>query len=521
MKVEGRKFNSVRNLSFGIFYQIISLILSFVCRTILIQKLGSEILGINSLYSNILTLFSLVELGISNVMLLKLYKPIASNDEEQISAYLKYYRKIYSVIALVIFVIGVAFVPFLHLIVSVDINISNYDLIIYYFIFLLNVVLSYLLVYKQTLLNAKQEFYIIKIFNLCNLIIKSLVLIVSLLIFPNYKLYLILECLVNFVFNVIIHIYCDKRYPYIKKCKSVLSKQEKREIFVNVKDTFLYKLGGVLINNTDSIIISAVLSTLLVGYLANYNLVISALTGFISLIANAIFASVGNLSIEGDSQKSNKIFNVFLLVFHYLAAFMAIGMFCTFNDFILLWLKNVEFILSWDVILVLCLNFYIVTAITPIYVFRENNALFKGVKYLLLLAAIINIVLSIIFAKFLGLMGVVLATIVCRLVTTIVFEPPYLYKEVFKKSSKDYFMRQLKMLLVSCVSFVGCYFACLYLPSTWGFFFVKILICFVIVSVLFLIAFGRTQEFNYLINMAKEMFGKIFHKNKKQEKNEL
>ncbi|MBQ3047617.1 MAG: polysaccharide biosynthesis protein, partial [Clostridia bacterium] len=179
-----RKISSFKNVVFGIIYQVTNLILSFVCRTLLIYKLGSEILGINSLYSNILTLFSLAELGISNVMLIKLYKPIANGDKEQITAYVTYYKKIYSVIALIICAIGLLFVPFLHLIVSTDITITNADLIIYYLIFLTNTVFSYLLVYKQTLLNANQEFYILKLFGFFSIIIKSTIAVLTLIIYP-------------------------------------------------------------------------------------------------------------------------------------------------------------------------------------------------------------------------------------------------------------------------------------------------------------------------------------------------
>lgn len=513
-----RKVNSFRNIVFGIIYQVTNLILSFICRTLLIQKLGSEILGINSLYSNILTLFSLAELGISNVMLIKLYKPIAEGNEQQIAAYIKYYKKIYSTIALIICAIGLIFVPFLHLIVSTDISITNADLIIYYLIFLLNIVFSYLLVYKQTLLNANQEFYILKIFNFFTIVIRSVVAILTLIIYPNYKLYLALECLCNVLSNIVIHLYAGKKYPYLKNNTDQIAKEQKKELFSNVKDTFLYKLGGVLVNNTDSIIISATLSTLLVGYLANYNLIITAISGFTSIIVSAIYASVGNLSVENNPEKSRKIFNTTLLVFHYIAAFCAITMFCCFNDFISLWLNNSEYILSWHTVLALCANFYLMTIILPIYIFRENYGLFKKVKYLFLVAAVINIVTSILLAKVLGLTGVILGTIICRLSTTVFFEPPYLYKEVFKSSSKDYFLRQSKMLFVSLIAAALCFFSCYYLPFGWLYFILKILICFVIVSLLFLLFFGRTQETKYVKDMALEMKNKFLSRNKKDEK---
>ena len=513
-----RKISSFKNVVFGIIYQVTNLILSFVCRTLLIYKLGSEILGINSLYSNILTLFSLAELGISNVMLIKLYKPIANGDKEQITAYVTYYKKIYSVIALIICAIGLLFVPFLHLIVSTDITITNADLIIYYLIFLTNTVFSYLLVYKQTLLNANQEFYILKLFGFFSIIIKSTIAVLTLIIYPNYKLYLGLDCACNIITNFIVHIYAGKKYPYLNSLKTCVTKEQKKELFSNVKDTFLYKLGGVLVNNTDSIIISTTLSTLLVGYLANYNLIITAVSGFTSIFVNSIYASVGNLSVENNPEKSRKIFNTTLLIFHFIGAFCAIAMFCCFNDFIYLWLSSNEFVLDWHTVLALCSNFYLLTIILPIYIFRENYGLFKKVKYYFLIAAVINIISSIILAKFIGLTGVIIGTILCRLCTTVFLEPPYLYKEVFKTSSKDYFLRQGKMLIVSVLAFISCFFTCTFLPCSWLYFVLKILICLVIVSILFLLFFGRTFEAKYIKDMAIEMKNKFLSRNKKDKK---
>lgn len=512
---ENRKIKSVRNVLFGVAYQVINLILSFVCRTLLIKILGSQILGINSLYSNILTILSLAELGISNVLLIKIYKPLVDNDTKKVTEYVNFYRRVYHIIAITIFIFGIVLVPFLHLIVSNDIDISNKDLIIYYLIFLMNSVISYLVVYKQTVLNADQKFYVIKIFNFINLIFQSTLRILVLLVFPNYKLYLILDCIVTLSTNIVLNIYVNKKYPYLKSSKNIISKQEQKELLISVKDTFLYKLGGVLIGNTDSIIISVVLGTTLVGYMANYNLVITAVNGIISIVASAIYASVGNLAISNSSpEQANRVFNAVLAIFHFMAAIFAITMYCNFNNFITIWLKDSQYVLGQDVVIALCCNFYLMTAITPIYIFRENYGLFKKAKYYFLIAALVNLVSSIVLAKFLGLTGVVLGTIICRLTTVVILEPPYLYKTVFKTSSKSYYMRQLLMMLVSAISAVICILICNLFEYTILNFILKCIICCVIITLIFSIAFFKTEEFKYILNIVKEVFRKIFSRKK-------
>lgn len=504
--IKSRKESSIRNLVFGVGYQCLNLILAFLCRTLLIHKLGSEILGINSLYSNILTLLSLAELGISNVMLFKLYKPISDGDEEKVSAYINYYRKIYNIIALVILVVGLAFVPLLQFIVSGDIGIAKSDLVVYYLIFLFNTVSSYFIVYKQTLINANQQYYVLKLFNMGSLLVQSALKITFLLIYPNYKIYLIIECVCNLVNNIALNFHANKKYPLLKNKTAILDDGSKKSLIGDVKDTFLYKLGGVLISNTDSIIISVVLSTVLVGYMSNYNLVISALNGFISIITSAIFASVGNLAVENNAEKSNKIFNVVISIYHFIGAVCGICMLCLFNDFILMWLNTPNYLLDKWTVFALSFNFYFMTSITPIYIFRENYGLFKKAKYYLLAAAAVNLVTSVVLAHFIGLVGVVVGTIVCRLVTTFIFEPRYLFKTVFKKSSLSYFGRQLLMFSVTIIAFIICYLVCGWINIGIGLwqFLVKAIICCCIVLSVFVICFFKTSEFKYIIGLMKD-----------------
>ena len=518
MEQKNRKKSSIRNLIFGVMYQLIHLILAFVCRTLLIKKLGSDILGINSLYSNILTLLSLAELGISNVMLFKLYKPIADGDEDKLAAYINFYKKVYNIIALVILVVGVALIPLLQFIVSGDIDIAKSDLIIYYLIFLFNTVSSYFVVYKQTLINANQEFYVLKLFSMGSVFVQSALKIVFLIVIPNYKIYLIIECVCNLANNILLNFYANKKYPLLKNKKAVLDTSAKKEMMHDVKDTFLYKVGGVLISHTDSIIISVVLSTMLVGYLSNYNLIISGLNGFISIITSAIFASVGSLAVENNPEKSNKIFNVVISIYHFIGAFCGITMFCVFNDFIIMWLDNAEYLFKLDTVFVLSFNFYFMTAITPIYIFRENYGLFKKAKFYLLYAAIVNLVSSVILAYFLGITGVILGTILCRLTTTFYMEPRYLYKTIFKKSSWNYFGRQLLMFVVTAVAFVASHFLCGLLGVGLWNFVAKIAICFAVVVIMFVVCFFKTSEFKYIIGLIKEVFGK-FKRNKQTLEN--
>ncbi len=517
--MKSRKQKSLKNLIFGILYQIINLVLNFVCRTFLIQKLGEEILGINSLYSSILSFLSLAELGIGTILVFSLYKSIAKNDEEKIAAYMNYYKKIYNIIALVVFVLGIFIAPFLKFLISPDITISNVDLYIYYFLFLGNSALSYLLGYKQTIITAYQNMSVIKIFNIATTLLRTVARIILLVVVPDYKIYILAEIITNFINNLALAIYAEKKYPFIKNKEARLQDEEKKEIKSNIKSTFLYKLGNVVLSNTCSIVISTMISTLVVGYVSNYNTITGSLAGFISILNSAIFASIGSITLENNTEKSLKVFRTLLLIFHYLSAFCAIAMFITFNDFMMLWLKDSALLIDEVSVLLLCVYFYFQNIAVPVVCFRENYGLFKKVKFYILITSLINIGLSILLCHFLGLAGVFLSMILSRLMIIDTLEPNYLYKTVFKTSAKDYYLRQLGMLILTLVSGVASYFLCSLIQEISIINFIcKGLICFGVTTFIFVIFTFRSKEMKYLKDLTCTICNE--YKGKKKDKNE-
>ena len=494
-----RKQKSLKNLIFGVLYQIINLVLNFVCRTFLIYKLGYEILGINGLYASILSFLSLADLGIDTIFVFSLYKAVAKDDKEKIAGYMNYYKKIYNIIALAVLVAGLLIAPFLNFLISPEITISDKDLYIYYFLFLASSAVSYLLGYKQTIISAYQERSVIKIFNIATTLLRTVARIILLLVIPNYKIYILAEIITNFLNNFALSIYAEKKYPFIKNKKARLQDDEKGDIKQNIKNTFLYKLGGVVLSNTSNIIISVMVSTVVVGYVSNYNTITTSLAGFLAILNSAVFASVGSITLENNNEKSLKIFRTLMLIFHYFTAFCTIAMAITFNDFIFLWLEKPEAILDNYSVLAMCGYFYLQNIAIPVVCFRENYGLFKKVKNYILITAVLNVALGILLTYFLGLVGVFLGLILSRLLVLDIMEPRYLYHEIFKISSKDYFLRQLGMFVLTAVSYVASYFLCSLIQGVSAINFIyKGLICFAITTIMFLIFTFRSSEFKYL-----------------------
>ena len=501
MNINTRSRNTKRNIAIGIINQVIMLSLSFISKTIFIKLLGAEYLGVNGLYSNILTLLSLAELGIGNVMIYSLYRPVAENDKNEIYSLLEFYKKIYNAIAISIFVIGILLIPFLHIIIKSDISIDK--LIIYYLIFLLNSVLSYFSIYKSALINATQQIYIINTVNTVCTFLQHLTQILILLLTKNYILYLSVQVIFTLVNNVVISNKANKMYPFIKDKSYKKNCIDTQNIKENIKSVFLHRIGNVIMNNTDNILISSILGTVYVGYYSNYNLLIGAVANFINIIIQSMMSSLGNLNASDDMEKSYSIFNILLLLFHWLSAICSISLILVINDFVTIWLGK-EFILNSEIVLCIIFNFYIKNAINPVWMYRETMGLFNNIKYTMLFAALINMILSVILGLKFGLAGIIISTALARIFTTVWYEPKSLFKLKFKKPVKEYWKNQIRYLIGTIITLLISNYLLRGLDISLFNIFIKLVTNFIILTIIFIITNLNNSSLKLLSNKIKD-----------------
>ena len=278
---ESRIYNSTKNIILGIVSQILTLILNFGTKIVFVRILGAEYTGINGLFSNVITILSVAELGMGSAIIYSMYKPLAENDQKRISELMNFYKKIYNIVAITIFIIGIGLVPFIKYLVNTSVEIEHIN--VYYLLFLINTVASYIFASRTVILNANQKLYIIKIYNFIIYFIQCILQIVILLLTRNFIFYLIVQILSTLITNIVGAIITEKMYPYIKQ-KSELPKDERKKIFENMKSMLYYKIGGVILNNTDNILISILVGTVWVGYYSNYLIVISAIEAFTTIV---------------------------------------------------------------------------------------------------------------------------------------------------------------------------------------------------------------------------------------------
>ena len=305
---ESRIKKTTKNIFFSFVFQFVTIALVFANRIIFVKILGATYLGINGLFSNILSILSLADLGLNTALMYSLYKPLATDDKKLISKYVNYFGKVYNYIALAVLFLGIFLTPFLKYLVNLPEEVSY--IYLYYYLLLINSVISYLFVYKTTILSADQKMYIINKYDTCFQVILFILHVIVLIITKSFALYLTCNIICTLISNLLKVHKTKKLYPYIIELKNEeLDKEERRKIFENVSSSFFYNIGGVIQSNTDNILISVFVGTITVGYFSNYSTIITSITSFVSLIFTSLKASLGSFVVSKDKVKQLDMFN--------------------------------------------------------------------------------------------------------------------------------------------------------------------------------------------------------------------
>ena len=230
-----RIVNSTKNAFANIIGQVIQVVLQFLCRTIFIKLLSTEYLGLNGLFTNVLSMLSLAELGFGNALIYSMYKPIHNNDKKQICHLINFYRKIYIYITIIIFILGISLLPFLQNFIK---DFENYNelenLYLIYILYLINTLCSYVYIYKRSIIDANQKNYITIIIQKAVNIFQNIIQIIFLYLTKNFIIYLIIQIICTLVSNIIISKIADKMFPYLKEdTKNLPEKYEQHKILKN------------------------------------------------------------------------------------------------------------------------------------------------------------------------------------------------------------------------------------------------------------------------------------------------
>lgn len=514
--------------------KLVTFLLGFVMRSLFIRLLGIEYAGVNSLFADILSALSLAELGISSAIAYAMYKPVANNDHEKIAQLINFYKRAYQVVAGTIFGVGCLILPFLRFIVKdVPPEIEN-SLTIIYLLYVINSAVSYLLVYKTTLLTAHQERRYISIVNiigsLVRIVIEAFILLALKNVLdptPRFIVYLVAGIIITRTQNYVTSLVASKRYPEIDQHKDAkLPKEDRNRIFKDIRSLMIYKICNAVLSSVDSVIISSMFGTVYVGLIGNYTLVTKRISALVNQFYNSATPSIGNLAATSDSDKQYKTFKIMQFMAFWIGCFCTVSFFVLLNPFVHLWLGSTKYVLSVPIAAVVALNFYVGTISHPLTAFRNSNGLFVQGRYRPIFMAVINVGLSILLAVLWGengqnaergIFAVKLATIIAQVATMQWYDPYLIYSRVFKKKVSTYFctaalqvglvigcgaVTYLAGYLVDTVSWMNPYLS----------FVIKCALCVVIPNAVIVAVFFRTDEFKGFIQIIK---GILKHKNTK------
>lgn len=451
--LQSRLQNSIKNLASGFLSRFLIIILGFVVRTVFIKTLGNNYLSVNGLYSNILNMLSLAELGFSTAMVYSMYRPLSEDDQAKLASLLALYKKVYQIIGFVILGAGLCLIPFMDYIIKDPPNVQH--LTFYYLLFLINSALSYwFFAYKRSILTADQKEYICTNYHNIFNIIKSVVQIIVLLILNSFTVYLLVQLVCTVLENVSIARYAEKKYPALKQKKAEpLPKEELRAIWKNVRALMLSRLGHVILNSTDNIIISAFVGIGWVGLLSNFTLITDSVTGVLCVVTSALSASLGNYFVEKSKEESYLLFERVEFLNSWLYGFSSICLVILLNPFVTLWLGE-KYVLSESIICVLTLNFFVQGYMNTLWTFRSTLGLFNQGWFRPVIVAAVNIVASIILGIKFGTIGVLFATFLARASINIWFDPWIIHKYGFNKSVNPFF-RMYIIRIAEIISIIG------------------------------------------------------------------
>lgn len=412
--------------------QIMTIILKFITQTVFIRVLGREFLGLNGLFTNILSVLSFAELGVGTSIVFSLYKPLAENDEKHISALMNLFKKAYTFIGVTVGVLGCLLLPFLHILIK-DFDQLN-GVYGYFLLYLANSVISYFFTYKRSLLIADQHEYISMLNTFLFMILQVILQVVFLFMNHSYSVYLWLAIICTFLSNLAISHKVNKTYPYLRKySKEHVSTEMKKTIGANVVGMIGSRIGSIVVRSTDNLLLSSFMGIAIVGLYSNYLLIVNSISGVLNKLVSSVTASIGNLIVEQSDERSYRVYKEHFMINLLVVSFSAGCLLVSLNPFIRAWAGK-SYVLVSRIVVVIVLNYFVDQLRQTNITFISAYGLFVPNGKKSVVEAIMNFVLSFVLLRMfnLGIAGVLLGTVVTNMILNSWWEPLLLFRKGFK-----------------------------------------------------------------------------------------
>lgn len=507
-----RTRNAVRNVLFGGLLKGYQTLIPFVMRTLLIRYLGMEYLGLNSLFTSLLQILNLAELGVGSALGYSMYAPIAEGKTEEICALLWLYRRYYRLIGLVILLAGLVLLPFLPALVRTDSIPSEVNLYVLYLLHLGACVISYwLFAYKNSLLAAHQRNDLISKTDLTVRTLQYLLQAGLLVGFRNYYWYLLAALGAQILTNLCIARVAKGQYPdYVPRGK--VEEQTGRQIRGKIRDLFTSRVGTVIVNSADTLVISAFLGLTVLAVYQNYYYIVTSVIGMVGVLFTSCLAGIGNSLLTESREKNYGDFRKFTLLIAWIAGLCTCCMLCLLQPFMQLWV-GADGRLPGQIVICLCVYYFIYEFNQLFNAYKDAAGIWHRDRFRTLMTAAVNLTLNLLLVKPLGLYGVILSTVVATVAVGMPWLLHNLFTTLFDGEDRQSYLGTL--LFYGGVTFLNCtltYRVCSRITAEGIIALLeRAAVCLFTSNALFLLCYGGRKEFRQLLTMGKRFLPKIPH----------
>lgn len=494
--------NILRNGIYSVVYLAFTTILTIIIRKLFVVYFPIEFLGINGLYSNILGLLSLADLGIASIINYNLYQELTKKNNEQINKLMSIYQRLYLVIGIFVFFIGIIFYFLLPFFIK-EKDIPWLYVKVVYIIQLLSTVSTYFLAYRRTLLITDQKEYVCVKIDTVFLFIKNILLVISIVVFKNFILYSSIGLVTNLLANLIIYHRCGKEYAFLKKTPVSKVDLKKLHLFKDIKYLLIGKIGGLVYFNTDNIIISSILGLGITGINSNYVMVDRCVNSFVTSAMKGITPTIGNIIYSDDKNLVYDLYKKIDFIYILVASILASGYLTCFQPFITL-LFGENYLLPYGYVICLSINTALAIQFQAACDFRSTYGKFENDSKYFLFSAITNLIASIILVKFWGIIGIIVGTIL-GLCFILYSRIQFVYRIIFNQSFVKYLLHHLLYTILMALELCGVKFVCeLITVNNWATWILRGIVSTVLILVLQVITYSPIKSFRELIKYIRD-----------------
>ena len=499
-----RKKNATRNIIFGTCLKLYQIVVPFLMRTIMIYFMGVQYLGLNSLFTSVLQVLNLAELGVGSAMVYSMYKPVAEHDNNTICALMGLYRKYYRIIGMVVLAAGCVIIPFVPHLIKSDVP-EGINIYVLYVMNLLATVFTYwLYAYKNSILQAYQRNDIVSKVTIITDTIKYIFQIFTIVFLKNYYMYVLVLILLQIASNIITAAVVTRMYPEYR-CKGSLPKEEVAQINSRIRDLFTSKIGAVIVNSADTVVISAFLGLTVLAIYQNYFFIISSVIAFIAVVFNSCTAGIGNSIIVETKEKNYNDFKKFTFLIAWIAGFCTVCIVCLMQPFMNIWMNgNEKLMLGMSEVVCFCIYFFVYEIQQLLLTYKDAAGMWHEDKYRPLVTALTNLALNIIMVQFFGLYGVLLSTVISIIFIGMPWLFYNLFTVLFKRNAAKYVIRVVYYTVITIVISIITYSVCSLVPFTGiAELIVKLIICIIVPNLLFFATLFKFEEFGQVKALVK------------------